>query len=164
MSFPKDRNIKYKKENVSLVFLANDRETLNYYDYSYLSQSMLFFIFLFLDVNQYYLVKGDGDDDTRCVETSCDATLAEKTKVSPVRCCSDTQISGWRKKPSCWVWSESKFWGECKNLNWEDANTLCISQGGRLCTKDELEASCAKETGCSFDYRRVWSSTAGKSK
>ena len=120
--------------------------------------------FLFLDVNQYYLVKGDSDDDTRCDETSCDTTLAEKSKVSPVRCCSDTQISGWRKKSSCSVWAASNIWGKCKNLNWDDANTFCISQGGRLCTKDELEASCAEETGCEFDYRRVWSSTTGKSK
>merc|ERR1711962_1134277 len=112
------------------------------------------------DINQYYLVKGDIDDDSTCTENSCDTKLAEESEVHAVRCCSDTQKGGWKKKTTCSVWAQIiGIWSNCKNLNWQDANAFCISQGGRLCTKDELEASCTEETGCSFDFRLIWSST-----
>ena len=107
-------------------------------------------------------MKGKSSDtESTCEEPSCDTTLAEESKESAVRCCSDTQISGWGKNPSCSVWAESDIGGECKNLNWKDANTFCVSQGGRLCTKNELEDNCSSDTGCSYDFRLVWSSTAG---
>ena len=109
-------------------------------------------------VDQYYLVKGNLDAPN-CNEISCNTTLADESEVHAVRCCSDTKISGWQKNKACSVWADSDIWGECKELNWQEANTFCTSQGGRLCSKEELEANCAAGTGCSFDYRLVWSST-----
>ena len=123
-------------------------------------QNIIFF-FILLSDDQYYLVKGDIDEST-CGEISCDTILAEESEVHAVRCCSDKQISDWRQSPTCSVWTESDTWGECKKLNWQDANQFCISQGGRLCTKDELEARCGEGTGCYFDSLLVWSSTTGK--
>ena len=119
---------------------------------------------LYSGINQYYLVKGDTTDDSTCNEISCDTKLAEESEVHAVRCCSDTQISGWLKQPQCSVWATADKLGGCNALNWKEANTLCISNGGRLCTKSELESNCAKDSGCRYDFRRVWSSTAGKFK
>jgi len=107
-----------------------------------------------------YLVKGDDDD--RCDESAgCDTVAALTSEIHAVRCCSDSEISGWRQKASCSVWSESNVWNEgCQQLNWNDANDFCISKGGRLCSREELETPCAAETGCQFDWRLVWSSTS----
>ena len=115
-------------------------------------------------------MKGERSDTaSTCEDTSCDTTLAEESRVAAVRCCSDTQKNGWRQNPSCSVWVTADRWGadewgKCKSLKWEDANTFCISQGGRLCTKNELENNCARDSGCRYDFRLVWSSTGGKSK
>ncbi|MBT9558773.1 MAG: hypothetical protein IV100_22265 [Myxococcales bacterium] len=43
---------------------------------------------------------------------------------------------------------------------WAEADALCQSQGGRLCTEAELDDNEAQATGCSFDYTTVWSATA----
>ena len=110
-----------------------------------------------------YLVKGDNDD--RCDEPAgCDAVAALVSEIHAVRCCSDSQISGWNKHPICSVWAESDVWDEgCQELNWNDANDFCILKGGRLCSREELETPCADETGCGFDWRLVWSSENGNS-
>lgn len=39
------------------------------------------------------------------------------------------------------------------------AMRACILAGGRLCTKAEIEAGAASGTGCSHDYRGIWTST-----
>lgn len=88
---------------------------------------------------------------TQC---SSDAELHE------VRCCSDTQIAGWTKRASCSVWSESDAWtGGCQILNYPTANAFCQQQGGRLCSAEEVNASCAAGTGCGHDADPIWTST-----
>jgi len=44
-------------------------------------------------------------------------------------------------------------------MNHGEAAALCAAGGGRLCTKAELEADCAKFTGCAHDDDLIWSST-----
>ena len=106
------------------------------------------------------MVKGDSDDDNSCNESSgCDTAAANIDETHAVRCCSDVEIAGWRQNNHCNVWAESDIWGACKELTWSEANDLCIAQSARLCTRPELEASCAEETGCNFDYRLIWSKT-----
>jgi len=113
--------------------------------------------------DSHYLVKGDPGDRT-CHEITCDTILADNSEEHPPRCCSDTQITGWFQKAQCSVWAMSDCLDKnchCQGpVNWDDANTFCRNQGGRLCTKDELEARCAEENlNCNYDNRLVWSST-----
>ena len=115
---------------------------------------------MFFVLGAFYVVKGDSDDDNSCNESSgCDTAAANIDETHAVRCCSDVAIGGWRKKDTCNVWADSNSWGACKELTWSEANDLCIKQSARLCTRRELEASCAEETGCNFDYRLIWSKT-----
>ena len=110
----------------------------------------------------FYIVKGDSDDDHRCDEPfGCATVAAPIQETHAVRCCSDDYIEGWRRKYTCDVWAESDCTetGDCRELTWSEANNYCKEQSARLCTRTELEASCAEETGCSFDYRLVWSNT-----
>eukprot|EP01043_Picozoa_sp_COSAG02_P065438 COSAG02_NODE_9876_length_2085_cov_1.693353_1_plen_338_part_00 len=82
-----------------------------------------------------------------------------------VGCCSDVDLGGWRQ---CYV-SGRTVYGErnagalsCTHgVILEDAVAVCASVGARLCTLEELEADCTADTGCSFDYQTVWSSTPG---
>ena len=111
----------------------------------------------------FYIVKGDGDDDSGCDENSiCDTVAASINETHPVRCCSDVEIEGWKKKESCSLWSEIYRGDECKNMTWSNANNFCATRNetARLCTLEELEAGCAEKTGCGFDKVRVWSKTA----
>ena len=47
----------------------------------------------------------------------------------------------------------------CKRLAFVEAQQLCVSQGRRLCTKDELAEDKCCETGCNFDEELTWSAT-----
>ena len=115
---------------------------------------------MFLLSDAFYVVVGDSDDKNRCIESSgCDTVAANIEKTYAVRCCSDVEMAGWRRKDTCNVWAESNSWGACKELTWSEANDFCVTQSARLCTRAELEASCAEETGCNFDHRLVWSKT-----
>ena len=108
------------------------------------------------------MVKGDIDNDQFCTESSgCDTVAVSAEETHAVRCCSDVEINGWRQKKTCNVWAESDIWGVCKELNWSGANKFCKDQSARLCTREELEASCTEETGCTFDNRLIWSNTPG---
>jgi len=47
------------------------------------------------------------------------------------------------------------------NITWSQFKNYCEVSGGRLCTKDEVLAGEVKGTGCSHDYRGIWTSTPG---
>ena len=95
-----------------------------------------------------------------------------------VRCCSDTPIASCDatncptgqfgyKEVNCagaklWVVSDARgadFGGCQRALTFLAATAKCQSIGARLCTYDELTADCTENTGCSFDYELIWSST-----
>jgi len=92
-----------------------------------------------------------------------DDTVAENSIPQEVRCCSETMIPGWRKRPGCSVWAHSRLGYDdrvCHNeKDFATAESICVANNGRLCTKEELENNCAKGTGCGFDSQFVWSST-----
>ena len=76
-----------------------------------------------------------------------------------MRCCSDKPKDGWKTpEGSCTVWSLTP--DSCDEVNWLDAETKCYSSGGRLCTKEELEADCTAGTGCGFDTKFVWAGSS----
>ena len=106
------------------------------------------------------MVKGDNDQGYACKESfGCDTVAVNIEKTYAVRCCSDVQIAGWKKESHCDVWTESDVWGKCNEMNWSDARKFCQSQSARLCTRTELEKGCSGGTGCSYDFKLVWSST-----
>ena len=112
------------------------------------------------------MVKGDGHRGDTCDEDTlgCDTITANVEENHAVRCCSDLEIAGWDKGNNgaawCNIWAESDL-PDCKELNWLDASNVCKSQSARLCTREELEEDCTAGTGCSYDYRLIWSSTPG---
>ena len=113
---------------------------------------------MFLFPGAFYVVK--GSTKPFCAESSgCNTIPAKIGETHAVRCCSDVEIAGWRKKNTCDVWASSDTWGACQELTWSEANDFCVAQSARLCTRPELEASCSEVTGCNFDWRLVWSKT-----
>jgi len=94
-----------------------------------------------------------------CIE---DNTMARDSDLHEVRCCSDIAIAGWRKNDACGIWGQSKFNGVCHaKKKFESAVAICYDNGGRLCTKSELEEKCSANTGCKFNEELMWSSTSG---
>ena len=83
------------------------------------------------------------------------------TAIAGVRCCSDLEITGWSQSSTCTVWAESIINDECPlNVTYSEAFGFCESQGGRLCTGNELSGDCAAGTGCELDHSMIWSSSA----
>merc|ERR1719273_3088441 len=58
----------------------------------------------------------------------------------------------------CWASS-----GNCIEGTWSEANEKCTSEGGRLCSRSEVEGFCTTGTGCGFDFRVVWTSSTESS-
>ncbi|KAL7494233.1 hypothetical protein ACHAWT_008487 [Skeletonema menzelii] len=55
------------------------------------------------------------------------------------------------------LYARSKFSGVCYNeQTFSQAKAVCSEKGARLCTIKEMEAQCAKGTGCNFDREMVW--------
>jgi len=105
-----------------------------------------------------YIVKGATND--LCDEDTCSTREAGIEEQWGVRCCADEYIDGWIQNEGCSVFARSTI-EICAVTNWESANHLCDSAGGRLCTKQELESNCAKGSGCSMNSKMVWSSDSG---
>jgi len=76
-----------------------------------------------------------------------------------VRCCSESEKPGWVKQPWCDVWGESDLPACFHESTFEEAADICARNGGRLCTKEELEFGCASQSGCGHDQDLVWSGT-----
>jgi hypothetical protein len=43
-------------------------------------------------------------------------------------------------------------------VSWQQAETVCVGAGARLCSVEEIEANEAQNTGCGFDHIMVWAS------
>ena len=80
-----------------------------------------------------------------------------KTDTYNIRCCSDTEKSGWLKKSFCDVWGESDNDGECFGAGtFDQAVTKCSDNGARLCTYNEIVSHCTQGSGCGYDKSFVW--------
>ncbi|KAL7528166.1 hypothetical protein ACHAXR_002302 [Thalassiosira sp. AJA248-18] len=84
---------------------------------------------------------------------------ASPSGLHEVRCCSDTEKTGWKKNDNCAVWGESDVPQCNSSKTLAEAENICLSAGARLCTAEELEADCTKGSGCQFDKQHVWSSS-----
>merc|ERR1739848_827749 len=64
---------------------------------------------------------------------------------------------------NCNVWIRTEFEDETcyENKSYYEAQNICVSAGGRLCTKTELEGKCTEDSGCGFDNDLIWSDTQG---
>jgi len=106
-----------------------------------------------------------GRGSSRAKETPY---CAPDSEMHEMRCCSSTEVAGF-KKTSClgtdlWTASDSSGFGGCQHkVTFAEADNLCKKMTARLCTRDELEAGCTKETGCDHDADLLWSSTPGSS-
>jgi hypothetical protein len=86
--------------------------------------------------------------------------------VNDVRCCSDTEKSGYQQINDCTVWAQAEFHiadgvGVCiRDANLQLARETCAEDGARLCTVAEVEGSCTS-VGCGSDEavsNSVWTS------
>jgi len=96
---------------------------------------------------------------------SCDpkALLVTVDSLYPVRCCADESMPDWIKNGGCSVWSKSRFSNTCYfSETLSDAKDICAENGGRLCSRTEVENDCAKDpssNGCLLDNWYIWTST-----
>ena len=105
----------------------------------------------------------DGDR-----ESSHPLQCVADTSVAAVRCCSANDprtpgFTGWAKRSSACPYAESNNFAAgviaCTTGTFAEARVVCESAGARLCTSAELLIEGG--TGCGFDIRHVWTSTAG---
>jgi len=109
------------------------------------------------ELEKYYIVK--GGKEPKCWDNSCTTRAVGREEHWSVRCCADTNPGGWFKKDHCSIYAWSKFPG-CSKADWETALVLCQEEGGRLCTRKEIEMNCAAGSGCAANYKMVWTSTS----
>jgi len=113
---------------------------------------------------QYHIVCGaTGRCGTGGLMTDDPTRTSIDGKQIAVRCCDGDSANSFG--------SNRKFWGgSCGNVyggspgcssgtTLAEAESVCASNGGRLCTKEELTNDCTRSTGCSFDQAYVWSSS-----
>lgn len=91
---------------------------------------------------------------------------AVPTETHEVRCCSDTQITGWAQRNTDCPWTESDRFSstamDCiHGMTFGQADEFCTSVGARLCTANEVARECTRGTGCGHDNDLVWTSDAG---
>merc|ERR1711957_982795 len=94
-----------------------------------------------------------------CGNQACTEGLlstADESEEHEIRCCSDTEVSGYKKNSGCSVWATSL---DCHVNSHSNAVDLCDNVDARLCTRDELTLNCSAGSGCRFDYELIWSST-----
>lgn len=106
-----------------------------------------------------WVVCGNGVGTSKCPEG--DRKKVHKDEEHEVRCCKEQREDGggWRGKCEDyddWLSARSKIWGSCHITTLEEAFQLCNDADGRLCTKEEVENSCTKGTGCNYNYELVW--------
>jgi hypothetical protein len=89
-----------------------------------------------------------------CLPDSC----ASPEELHEVRCCSDTQLTGYQQKNGCEVWAESQFAsvGCASDRTFEEAAGICAGDNARLCTLEEVQNGCTAGTGCSHDEDMIW--------
>ena len=115
--------------------------------------------------NSHYWSVCGSTGSTKCSLEPVSSAIVEEHRV---RCCADTYIGvGWKQHSNCInagfeVWGDSEINGVCisKKTYVEAENACHQMKGARLCTKEEVEADCARGTGCGYDSKMVWTSTA----
>ena len=123
----------------------------------------------------HYTVTGDGRSNPDASELlSC----ARDSAVRSARCCADRGVARravsrlpcvvLEQLPDRFVYRQgstsvcagSVVNGDCtQRASFLEATAICEDVGARLCSTEELEGDLAKGTGCSLDYRQVWTST-----
>eukprot|EP00568_Trieres_chinensis_P006613 CAMPEP_0183292170 /NCGR_PEP_ID=MMETSP0160_2-20130417/1326_1 /TAXON_ID=2839 ORGANISM="Odontella Sinensis, Strain Grunow 1884" /NCGR_SAMPLE_ID=MMETSP0160_2 /ASSEMBLY_ACC=CAM_ASM_000250 /LENGTH=1110 /DNA_ID=CAMNT_0025453089 /DNA_START=101 /DNA_END=3433 /DNA_ORIENTATION=+ len=101
----------------------------------------------------YYLACGSPTGDCQG-----EVATAAPSETHEVRCCSDTEKTGWIKKDSCDVWGESDLPTCVDDANYAEAVQICADNDARLCTVAELLEGCTKGSGCMHDHDLIWSS------
>lgn len=96
-----------------------------------------------------------GSTHTTC---SGQVITASPDEFHEVRCCSDTEKSGWMKKPQCNVWGESDLPTCYHGETYASAVQICADNGARLCTVKELQDECTRGSGCGHDSDFIWTS------
>merc|ERR1712194_704838 len=100
-----------------------------------------------------------GEYYIACGESSCtegQLSTAGELEEHEIRCCSDTQVTGYKRNSGCSVWATSL---DCEVGPHSLAVENCGEVGARLCTIDELTSRCTRSSGCNFDNELIWSST-----
>ena len=105
------------------------------------------------------------DQGGGCVEVRCgragqcpeDEYCASPNERHEVTCCSDIDLGNWT---SCTVNSATRYAArevgelECtSDATLAEAEATCAAVGARLCTSEELQASCGGYTGCNHDCK-----------
>jgi len=107
--------------------------------------------------------QGGACDDK---DNDCQSRTVPTESNYAISCCADNDMNQLWRQRCVGVWTESDIWymhhdeneSRCTIGTWYDAERICKDNGGRLCTKMELEAGCAESTGCGFDSLMNWSS------
>ena len=93
--------------------------------------------------------------------TACgvNEALVFLTEVHAVRCCSTNATLG--DPSTCISGSYSGViygWTppNCLNQTYYQAKETCEDSGRRLCSREEMEASCTQNTGCLFNNELAW--------
>lgn len=80
-----------------------------------------------------------------------DEIQAQASEGHEVRCCSDYPLAGWSRKTTCDNWHQSRLVdfnenpGTCfHNSTYAEAQQICLANGGYVCTRNQVEAGCAK--------------------
>ena len=128
-------------------------------NFSYFLIFLLVQSFAFADA---YVSCGNAAVQPDCLEDYC----AYGTELHEVRCCSDTEMSGYTQNQGCDVWAESEFgsyydlYGElcAHELTYAEAVAVCAAEGARLCTQAEFNEGCTAGTGCQHDSDMIWTS------
>lgn len=121
------------------------------------------------------------DDDTDCTTDTCDATtgcsyapnvafcddgdactedFCDPAQASAATCAELGWTGGLGSAEVCGE-TDGPAVGPCSgDVTWAQAEAFCTAGGARLCTLNELVENETVGTGCGYDSRRVWSSTA----
>ena len=92
---------------------------------------------------------------------------AEEDLCTSTKSCAQLQADaggdGWpTNKGDHQICGEADVGGVCYDAStWQEATTICLSSGARLCTVEELEADETRGTGCQHNSKLVWSSNKG---
>lgn len=125
---------------------------------------------LFQDLVGFYRTQTAGDLHlvvcAQGQECGMRARCAVPDQKFAVRCCSDSPRSGWIQNGGCPVWTLAKPEGvsgeefACNNRERiDEASAICHSNGGRLCTQQEVSSGCLSDSACGYDSQLIWTAT-----
>ena len=118
-------------------------------------------LFLLYPADFFWTICGSHVDD-HCSRTP---SLRHRNDLHRVRCCSENPFGTLNSvlNEGCSVYGASHL-GESNTCfsgkTHAEAEQICSDNGGRLCTRDEVEADCTAFSGCGFNHDVVWTSTS----